>query len=141
MTRGCAAGLMVAVMALLGLGCKSRPLCPRGQDETRVGSEAVWCRDAKTKTSTYSLFHPGTRQFRQRCTFVDNQLEGPFEAAHPGGQRMIEGFYVHGRLSGRWVQWDSAGRKVAEGEYRDGRLVSGAPVAVASLCEAVPRVE
>jgi hypothetical protein len=39
------------------------------------------------------------------------------------------------------VQWDSAGNKVAEGEYRDGRLVGGAPVAVAAVCENVPRVE
>jgi hypothetical protein len=146
MTRGCEVGRILPGV-LLGLlvavaGCRSRSLCPRGQQETRVSSDAIWCRDAKGKgTATYTLFHPGTRQFRQRCTFVGGQLDGPFEGAHPRGQRWIEGNYVNGRLSGRWVQWDSSGRKVAEGEYREGRLVSGAPVAVASICEAVPRVE
>ena len=148
MTRGCGGGWvtalgLVGLMVLAGgnLGCRKRQLCPSGYEETRVSGEAVWCKNAAAKTSVYLLFHPGTRHARQRCTFTGGALDGPFEAAHPGGQRLIEGRYSNGQLAGKWVQWDVAGRKVAEGEYREGRLVGGAPVAVASLCAAVPHIE
>lgn len=132
-------GLLAATA--LAPSCRRSPICPSGHEETKLNPEAIWCHDRKAKTSVYIQLYPGTRQFRQRCQFAGGTPEGPFQAAHPGGQKWIDGGYEKGRLAGRWIQWDANGSKVAEGEYRDGRLVSGAPIAVAALCDSVPRVE
>jgi hypothetical protein len=130
---------------LLGIatsGCRRPGSCPEGQEETKVSSgDAYWCRDLAKKTGQYIQLHPGTRVWRQRCSFQDGVLQGPFEAAHPGGQRWVQGQYQGGRLSGRWVQWNPTGQKVAEGQYREGRLISGAPVAVAAICETIPHLQ
>jgi hypothetical protein len=107
----------------------------------RVAADSVWCKDQRTGARLYVEMHPGGKQWRQKCAFTKAGLEGPFAAAHPGGQRWIEGRYEAGLLAGKWTQWDAAGNKVAEGEYRDGHLVAGAPVAVAAVCSTIPHLE
>lgn len=136
--RAPALAVWFAVLAGMPAACRRPPLCPAGEEETRVSGDAVWCKDPKTSARAYLLLHPGTRQVRQRCSFAGGALEGPFVATHPGGKPFLEGSYQGGKLAGRWIQWDAGGKKVAEGEYREGRLVSGAPVAVGSTCESVP---
>jgi hypothetical protein len=136
--------LVLALPLVAGIvsGCRRAGPCPPGSDEIRdPAAEAFWCRGAGGKTAQYVQLHPGSRQYRQRCSFQNGVLEGPFAAAHPGGQRWVEGRYQQGQLAGHWVQWNPTGQKVAEGEYRDGRLISGAPVAVASICETIPRLQ
>ena len=48
---------------------------------------------------------------------------------------MDQGSYRNGEKQGTWHQWDKTGSLVAEGEYRDGRFVQGAPVGMAARCE------
>ena len=134
--------LRLALLGIAAAGCRRPGPCPPGQEETRIAAaEAFWCREPGGKTSQYVQLHPGTRQARQRCSFHEGVLEGPFEASHPGGQRWVQGQYREGQLAGHWVQWNPTGQKVAEGEYREGRLISGAPVAVAAICETIPRLQ
>jgi hypothetical protein len=135
--------LVVVAMAagLGGAGCRRSSSCPAGLEELRVGTDSLWCKDQQTGARLYVQMHPGTKRWRQKCAFTKAGLDGPFEATHPGGQKWIEGRYEAGRLAGKWTQWDEAGNKVADGEYRDGHLVAGAPVAVAAVCDKVPHVE
>jgi hypothetical protein len=133
--------LLLPLLAAVVPACRRAGPCPPGQEEVRDPSaEAFWCRSKDGKAGQYVQLHPGSRQWRQRCTFSNGVLDGPFEGAHPEGQRWVQGRYQDGHLAGRWVQWSPTGQKVAEGEYRDGRLISGAPVAVASICETAPRL-
>jgi hypothetical protein len=135
-------GLLVSLLALGGLGCRRPTVCPPGTEEIgRPGAEGFWCRNSGTQASQYVQLHEGTRQWRQRCPFQNGTPEGVFEAAHPGGQRWIEGRYQAGVVVGKWVQWNPTGQKVAEGEYRDGKLISGAPVAIAAICATIPRLQ
>jgi hypothetical protein len=128
-----------ALLALLVLtavaSCQRASLCPSGWQEERAGAEAVWCRQGDK--AQYHQIHGATRRVRQTCSYSRGLPDGPFLSFHPGGQRWIEGRYQAGQLSGKWTQWDDAGNKVAEAEYRDGRIVSGAPVAVAAICATV----
>lgn len=134
------AAVAVVVVTAAG-GCRKPSSCPPGHEEIPVGVDARWCKDQRTGNRLYVQMHPGGKHWRQKCSFSKAGLDGPFEAAHPGGQRWIEGRYEAGRLAGKWVQWDAAGNKVADGEYRDGHLVAGAPVAVAAVCLTIPHVE
>jgi hypothetical protein len=135
--------LVIPVLGTAAAGCRRAGPCPAGTQEIRSGDDAFWCRADKGsgKATLYVQLHPGSRQFRQRCSFLEGVLDGPFEAAHPGGQKWVQGRYQAGALAGKWVQWNPTGQKVAEGEYREGRLISGAPVAVAAICETIPRLQ
>jgi hypothetical protein len=141
--RLAAIALLIPFLATGVLGCRRSGRCPAGTVETGAGDDAFWCRAEKGsgKATLYVQLHPGSRQFRQRCSFQDGVLDGAFDAAHPGGQKWVQGRYQAGALAGKWVQWNPTGQKVAEGEYRDGRLISGAPVAVAAICETIPRLQ
>lgn len=74
---------------------------------------------------------------RQMCRFTGGQPEGDFEGWHPNGKAWLKGAFLAGKPDGKWLQLDEQGQKVADGEYRNGRLVQGAPVAVGALCESV----
>ncbi len=125
------------------LGACYRPpqACPPGHEETRTSPETFWCQDPATKNAEFVRMHPGTKQAEQRCPFAAGVLSGPFEATHPNGKRWVVGRYEAGQPAGRWTQWDATGQRVAEGDYRDGRLVQGAPVAVASICNTIPALQ
>ena len=60
-----------------------------------------------------------------------------FEGWHRNGKVWLKGVFLAGKPDGKWLQLDEQGQKVADGEYRDGRLIQGAPVAVGALCESV----
>ena len=51
------------------------------------------------------------------------------------GGRLLMTPLTAGRPDGRWNQWDKSGSRVAEGEYRGGRFIAGAPVASAAACD------
>jgi hypothetical protein len=124
--------------ASLELGCQKPTVCPQGFDERSDGDLAVWCRPRGGGTqSFYYVLHSGSRRKRQSCPFAGGALDGPFEAWHPEGGRMLQGQYQAGQLAGKWQQWSETGSKVADGEYRDGRLISGAPVAMAAVCDTI----
>lgn len=142
MTRAGWGRAFPALLALLVLtasaACQRASLCATGwqeRKEERAGTGAIWCRQGDR--AQYHEIHADTRRIRQTCSYTKGLPDGPFVAFHPGGQRWIEGGYQAGQLSGRWTQWDDAGNKVAEADYRDGRIVSGAPVAVAAICATV----
>jgi hypothetical protein len=128
---------LLAALAMLAAatGCQRASLCPKGWKEDRAGGDAIWCRQGDK--AQYHQIHADTRRIRQTCSYTGGLPDGPFLAFHSGGQRWIEGRYAAGQLAGRWTQWDEGGSKVAEAEYRDGRIVSGAPVAVAAICATV----
>ena len=74
---------------------------------------------------------------RQMCRFTEGRPEGDFEGWHRNGKVWLKGVFLAGKPDGKWLQLDEQGQKVADGEYRDGRLIQGAPVAVGALCESV----
>jgi antitoxin component YwqK of YwqJK toxin-antitoxin module len=72
---------------------------------------------------------------KEQCPFVGAVLEGPYLAWHSDGTPLLRGHYREGRKQGRWEQWGPSSLQVAEGSYRDGALVAGAPVGAPSSCE------
>jgi hypothetical protein len=132
--------VVLAAGALLGGGCRRRPaLCPSGTSPIpgRSSDTAVWCQGFDAGRTFWVGLYPGGQHPRQACPFTGGRLEGPYEAWHPSGHQSLTGRYVRGHRHGPWRQLDDAGKKVAEGEYRDGQLVRGAPVGVAATCDSV----
>jgi hypothetical protein len=128
--------VLVAACAALAAGCRRRQ-CPDGFDEQRAGDVGVWCRQSGGNNALYIMFHPGGHKPRMHCRFAGGVPSGAFESWHPNGKPQVKGQYRDGRKQGVWVQTDEFGGKLADGEYRDGTLVAGAPVGLASLCEAL----
>ena len=119
---------------LAALACQKPRSVPPAKDEAVGRAEAVWCRDrARRKAIYYSSTRAPARgravPSRAAC------WRGDFEAGTPTASAGSSGHYAEGKLEGKWQQWTRPGSKVADGEYREGRLVSGAPVAVAAICE------
>jgi hypothetical protein len=102
--------------------------------DSRPGS-FEWCRSKDGRKTQYVELQSNGKERRQTCDFRDGRLDGPFTAWHPGGKTWIEGRFSGGLPDGRWSQWDKAGMRVAEGEYRSGRFVAGAPVASTAVCD------
>jgi hypothetical protein len=121
------------------LACQKPTVCPQGFREKVADEQAVWCRQAGGKQELYYQLHPTNRRKRQSCPFVAGVLEGPFEAWHPDGKNWLVGRYDTGKPAGKWQQWSETGSKVAEGQYRDGQLINGAPVAMAAICGNIRR--
>ena len=125
----------VDLMACHGSGPR---LCPEGMSldskQSKPGQFA-WCNSRDGRRAQYTEFHPGGKEKRQVCEFRDGRAGGSFVAWFPGGTIWIRGQFTAGRPDGRWSQWDKSGSRVAEGEYRDGRFVAGAPVASAAVCD------
>jgi hypothetical protein len=127
------------VIGVLMSGCQRGPqVCPPGTrilpEKSKDGAYA-WCQSEDGKTK-YWLELYGAVDPRQVCQYRDGRPDGPFLAYHQGGAKWIVGQFDQGMRDGQWQQWDKTGSLVAEGGYRRGTLVSGAPVAIASKCEA-----
>jgi hypothetical protein len=103
----------------------------------KAGDRVLLCQSDDGQQLRWMELHDGTRTPRQVCPFVKGRLEGEFRAYHKNGRDWINGRYAGGELAGTWTQWDDRGEKVAEGEYRLGQLIAGAPVAIASGCQKV----
>ncbi len=128
---------MVLVLAGCAACSKSEQGCPSGMkvDAARsMPGRHLWCRDEGARAARYIEFHPGGKRPRQICDYRDGRPAGSYSAWFPGGQPWIAGQYLAGQPDGRWEQMDSAGKKAAEGVYRDGRLIAGVPVAGTPVC-------
>lgn len=134
----------LVVMAMLALsflaGCKRRPpsVCPSGMLDVPARGEpgkSLWCQTADKSRAQWIEWHPNSTQLRQSCGYRDDKPEGSFTAWHLDGKPWVQGQYTGGQKFGKWKQWDSAGSEVAEGEYGNGRLIAGAPVASIASCE------
>ena len=68
------------------------------------------------------------RSGQQLCAYQDSNgtvvRHGPFIEWHANGQKSVEGAYEHGKQTGRWTLWDERGRKIAERDYRDDKLIT-----------------
>lgn len=132
--------VVLVLAASSGLACRgggAGRVCPEGM--TLVGAKSVagksaWCRSADGKLARWIEFYDEKNR-RQSCGYSGGKPEGSFLAWHPGGKPWIEGEYRQGLKAGHWIQRDKEGLKVAEGEYREGTFVAGAPVANPALCE------
>ena len=131
----------LVVLALGGLlGCKQKTssYCPKGMAEVSLRSEpgkSVWCETKDKARAQWIEWHPKTTRPRQSCGYRDGRPEGSFTAWHPDGKPWVQGQFADGQKMGKWKQWDGAGSEVAEGDYRAGRLIAGAPVAAVAGCE------
>lgn len=131
---------LVAMACLVFAACK-RPgprVCPEGMSLDGKQSKPGhfnWCRSKDGRRAQYIEFQPDGKDRRQICEFRDGRPEGPFTAWFPDGKVWIAGQFAAGLPDGRWNQWDKAGLRVAEGEYRSGRFVAGAPVASTPICD------
>jgi hypothetical protein len=127
----------------MGVGCRptgERNVCPERMQlvkERSAPGKAIWCKSKDGKTARWYQYHPGDppQKRRQSCGYTDGKPDGKFAAWHPAGQPWIEGAYEKGIKVGTWTQWDKDGSKVAEGAYRSNKLVAGAPVAMAAICD------
>ena len=130
--------LLVPMAALVFVaGCrKVQTMCPQGMDvieQRTVTDRSLWCKSPDGRIAQWTEMSNGIK--RQVCHYQEGRPHGPFRAYHPGGKRWIEGQYQDGLKQGAWHQWDKAGAPSADGEYRAGELVQGAPVAAAAKCE------
>ena len=137
---GVAITLGAALGMIVGAGGCGKALCPAGMrvdaQRSTAGSN-VFCVNPTDKSHTVFIqLHPNGGR-RQICPFVDGKPAGAYQAFYAGGERWLEGRYEKGRKVGRWMQWAPDGRKVADGEYREGLTVEGAPVGFPASCEAV----
>ena len=127
----------VAVLALVvAAGCRRPSACPEGYDQ-QPGKlpNSVWCQQRGGNKALLIQLYPDTGRRRQTCAYVDGVPEGPVEGWHPSGKPWLSGRYLAGKPEGEWTQMDEQGvRQVAVGEYRNGRVVRGAPVAAWALC-------
>jgi hypothetical protein len=139
--RASVATWLGAVLLLGGAlgGCRRPTGCPEGTRPIpgKASARGIWCEAADGGRTYWIELHAGTKQPHQVCPFLNGRADGPYEARHLGGKVALSGAYAHGRRQGVWRQLDDTGRKVAEGQYRDGQLVRGVPVGMAATCETV----
>jgi hypothetical protein len=131
---------LVVILALGGLAeCKSKErFCPQGMKHVPLRSEpgkAVWCESTDKTRAQWIEWHPKTTRPRQSCSYFNGRPEGSFTAWYPDGKPWVQGQFADGQKAGKWKQWDNGGTEVAEGDYRSGRLIAGAPVAAMAGCE------
>ncbi len=131
---------LLAIACLGSVACKhpGPSVCPEGMSLDGKQSNPghfVWCHSKEGGRAQYIEFQPDGKEKRQICEFRDGRAEGPFSAWFPGGKVWIAGQFLAGVPDGRWSQWDKSGARVAEGEYRGGRFIAGAPVAGTPICE------
>jgi hypothetical protein len=133
---------VLAISAVLATAGCGKAICPTGMrpdpQRSKPGASA-FCVNATDshQTAFVDLYPDGAR--RQVCLFVDGKPSGLYRAFHSGGERWLEGRYENGLKVGRWTQWAADGRKVADGEYREGLTIEGAPVGFPATCETVAR--
>jgi len=130
--------LAIACLGLMGCQRPGSGVCPEGMSLANKQSKPgqfLWCRSRDGKRAQYIEFQSGGKEKRQICDFREGRAEGPFSAWFPGGKVWIAGRFTAGHPDGRWTQWDKSGSRAAEGEYREGRFVAGAPVAGSAACD------
>ncbi|MBN2575811.1 MAG: hypothetical protein JXP73_14690 [Deltaproteobacteria bacterium] len=130
--------VVLVIGGLVGCSRKTSKLCPKGMVEIAARSEAgksVWCESSDKSRAQWIEWHPKTTRPRQSCSYYKGKPEGSFTAWHPDGKPWVQGQFADGLKAGKWKQWDTSGSEVAEGDYRSGRLVAGAPVAAIAGCE------
>lgn len=131
---------VLAIGAALGITSCGKVICPPGMrvdaQRSKAGANAFCVNPTDSHQAAFVDLHPdGAR--RQVCLFVDGKPSGLYRAFHSSGERWLEGRYENGLKIGRWTQWAADGRKVADGEYREGLTVEGAPVGFPATCERV----
>jgi hypothetical protein len=129
-----ATGLLV--LLVLAAGCREADPCTKPLvlvANRSAAGESILCKTSDGRIAQWTSYKDGKPW--EICRYRDGRPDGPFQALHPTGGRWIEGAYERGALSGRWSQWDKTGALVAEAEYREGRLIEGAPVGMAATCE------
>ncbi len=130
--------LVVSVVVALVAGCGKPSACPPGTQIAEARSRpplSVWCQDVKSpkKARRIELFETGRK--KQECRYEDGVADGKFTAWHKTTGVWLEGEYAAGHKTGKWTQHNDKGVVVAGGEYREGTLVAGAPVAAPATCE------
>ena len=133
----------VVWLVVLGAAGCAKSICPDGMtlDATRSKpGQSAFCQSASDKSrAAWIELSPGgaPSQPLQICPFLGGRPGGPYLAFHPSGARRLEGRYESGKKVGLWTQLAPDGRKVADGKYRDGQLIEGAPVGFQATCESV----
>lgn len=131
---------VLAIVAALGITSCGKAICPPGMrvdaQRSKPGASAFCVNPTDSRQAAFVDLHPNGAQ-RQVCLFVGGKPSGLYRAFHSGGERWLEGRYENGLKVGRWTQWAADGRKVADGEYREGLTVEGAPVGFPATCEGV----
>jgi hypothetical protein len=132
---------VLAVLVFVGLpGCarKTSSHCPKDMAEVparAVPGKSIWCQTKDAARAHWVEWYPNTTRPRQSCNFYRDQPEGSFTAWYSDGKPWVQGQFVDGQKTGKWQQWDISGNLVAEGDYRGGRLIAGAPVAGMAGCD------
>lgn len=104
--------LLVTILFPLASGCvtlASHPCTQGGQpafDDGKVGKGTKQCIQVKDTNGNYI-----------------NQ--GKYIEWHKNGVRAIEGEYVGGFKTGKWIEWDNQGRKLKEKWFESGNEVPG----------------
>jgi hypothetical protein len=130
--------MLVVVFSLAGCGRTGSRFCPKGMSEVPARSEpgkSVYCQSSDKTRAQWIEWHPKTTQPRQSCSYFEGKPAGSFTAWLPNGKPWVQGQFADGTKTGKWKQWDASGNEVAEGDYRAGRLIAGAPVAGMAGCE------
>ena len=102
-----------------------------------MAGKTLWCESKDKARAQWIEWHKDSTALRQSCSYHDEKPEGSFTAWHPEGKVWVQGQFGGGHKIGKWKQWDANGSEVAEGDYSNGRLVAGAPVAAIADCEKV----
>jgi hypothetical protein len=139
-TLGLRLTAVLAICAALGIASCGKAICPTGMrldtQRSKPGGSAFCVNPTDSHQAAFVDLHPNGAR-RQVCLFVDGKPSGLYRSFHPGGERWLEGRYENGIKVGRWTQWAADGRKVADGEYREGSTVEGEPVGFPATCERV----
>lgn len=137
LNRWTVASTLAVTLGFIG-GCnRAKRICPENSKPTGAQTDGgVWCRTDTPQTYWVEI-HPNTEIARQRCPFEEGRPSGPYEALHVNGALWLKGAYSFGKKSGVWEQWNKEGRRVAQGQYRNGDLVAGAPVGMTATCETI----
>ncbi len=123
--------------SLVGCKHKTSPFCPKDMSPVAARSvpgTSLWCESSNKLRARWIEWHKGTTKLRQSCSYYKGVAQGSFTAWHPNGKLWVQGQFINGQQAGKWKQWDGNGNEVAEGDYRSGRLVAGAPVAGMAGC-------
>ena len=130
-------GLVLLLCGAAGaVSCQRTPCPPGTRGEWVAGGEGrvVACEVPESRAAIWIEIADDGRK-RRECRVNDGVADGPFTAWHEDGSMWIEGYFVNGVRDGHWTEWDLHHVKAAEGDYRRGTLIAGAPAGLAARCE------